>query len=396
MATKITHTSYTQKDGYIWRKRTDGGTISISLQTRNDSEAISRAALMSIRFIELSAIQTPYDHLKTALKSYRDNLITQSQLEALRAIVANASTQQSNLSPVAASVALASSSAVSGHSLESVKEEWSNEIGRNWRPGTRSENLKKADRFIAWASSQGLTMVEQIKKSHISQYKDYLDEVLPAVSTRNVTLAQASSMLKFCCVQRDYIERNPCDGLAYKIGKSTTEKAAVADDDMSALKQTTGYTGNSMMKWAIEILAHTGMRIGELQQLTKSDYRVIAGVKVISLNEEDGKRLKTSSSKRNIPLCEKLLDMGIWDAKPVFNKLTSKDWSNRIGRLLTSVGSKATAHSFRVTVSDKLRDSGVQDSTRYFILGHASDVESDRVYRTHDPLIQMKEAVDLL
>ncbi len=54
---KIEHTSYTDENGYVWRKRCQSGMISISIKTREPQEALQRATRMHLRFLELEKAQ---------------------------------------------------------------------------------------------------------------------------------------------------------------------------------------------------------------------------------------------------------------------------------------------------------------------------------------------------
>lgn len=54
--TKITYVSYTEKNGFVWRKRTQGSLISISLQTRNSNGAHQRSLYITLRFYELEKV----------------------------------------------------------------------------------------------------------------------------------------------------------------------------------------------------------------------------------------------------------------------------------------------------------------------------------------------------
>lgn len=54
MRTKISDCSYTDRNGYTWRKRYKNSTINIVLKTRDHNEALKNATLMTMKFLEYS------------------------------------------------------------------------------------------------------------------------------------------------------------------------------------------------------------------------------------------------------------------------------------------------------------------------------------------------------
>ncbi|EBL9716403.1 hypothetical protein DOP33_24710 [Salmonella enterica] len=146
--------------------------------------------------------------------------------------------------------------------------------------------------------------------------------------------------------------------------------------------------------WANVLMFYTGMRVSELQQITKNDYVEIEGIKCISINTyEEGKSTKTESSKRNIPICDALLALNVWEEKPVMkNGLNSI--MDKISKAYKVIGLKRSSHCYRHSMSNRLRDTDTDDSTRAFILGHAAHGITDRVYITRLPLVKMQKALN--
>ncbi|MGK3224017.1 hypothetical protein ACCW94_02855 [Enterobacter soli] len=75
MSTQVIHTSYTEKAGYVWRKRYASNTLSVALHTKSPAEATRRSASLSIRFMQLETLAVPFVAMREAIKAYRDELM---------------------------------------------------------------------------------------------------------------------------------------------------------------------------------------------------------------------------------------------------------------------------------------------------------------------------------
>src|SRR5665213_3176731 len=63
--------------------------------------------------------------------------------------------------------------------------------------------------------------------------------------------------------------------------------------------------------WVPLIALHSGMRLGEILQLMKSDVKEENGIWYFDVNKGEGKSLKTASSKRRVPIHRSLIDLGL-------------------------------------------------------------------------------------
>jgi integrase len=134
----------------------------------------------------------------------------------------------------------------------------------------------------------------------------------------------------------------------------------------------------------------TGMRLGEIAQLTTDDVRKVHGVWIFEVHDRGGNSLKTNASRRRVPVHNLLIDLGLVhhrqcliDAgehrlfprlEPASDGFESSAFSKRFARYLTKIGVKSdrrvSFHSFRHTMKDMLRAAGVQESVQREILGH--------------------------
>lgn len=415
MSTKIEHTSYTEKAGYVWRKRFASKTLSIALQTSEYGEALPRAAAMSIRFIELSSAGVPFEAMHLTMKAFRDEHVKQFKLARFSAIrdglnatstftfspeapqepVSIQPTQSPTFDDKIAHAALQRELAtVAGHSLDEATAAY-NLFNKEWKEGTRKSALRILDRFTVFCAASGIRTIEEVNKESVIAFKEYLDAKEFTPATKQETLTKVSSMFKYMIDVKEWIVKNPFNGMSYKNVKVVNKKEEITPAQYETVMGLPQVANNNQAFWCMAILFNTGMRIDECSQLTKADYVEIEGIKCISVNDENGKRIKNESSIRNIPINDKLLEMGIWEKKPVFNK-SADSLKMLIAGSFKLISLKRSSHCFRLSLSNRLRDAeGVEDSTRNFILGHTNSTITDRIYVSRLPLIKMQAALNL-
>jgi integrase len=145
------------------------------------------------------------------------------------------------------------------------------------------------------------------------------------------------------------------------------------------------------LRWLTWLMAYTGARINELAQLRKEDVKAKSGIPFIGItsSDEKGHEIKTSSSRREVPLHKAVIAEGFlkWVAKQrdgwLFSDLPAGRYgkrgdaaSKRYGRWQRGeeVGisdARAVAHSWRHRIEDQFRDIEVPDEVADSILGHA-------------------------
>lgn len=151
--------------------------------------------------------------------------------------------------------------------------------------------------------------------------------------------------------------------------------------------------------WVPLIGLYSGARLEEICQLHLEDIRQEGDIWVFDFNEKDGKKLKTNSSARVIPIHSQLLSLGILDyvgslQKRKEEKLFPELGSNAYGNLSASVskwfaryrksfGVDAKGkvfHSFRHTVADHLKQKSVEHIKIAAILGHKDESDTTGRY----------------
>ncbi|MBU1000951.1 MAG: site-specific integrase [Proteobacteria bacterium] len=178
-----------------------------------------------------------------------------------------------------------------------------------------------------------------------------------------------------------------------------SSREGFSDDDILALFGTKEYRQHSFdlpfKFWVPLIGLHQGMRLNEICQLHLVDIRTVDGFWCFDINDgTEDKRLKTSSSRRVIPIHPVLIEMGLLEhveklrcsgQQRLFPELrfgrhgyadaTSK-WFARYKLRCGLVSRSKVFHSFRNTVSTQLKAVGVSLGVAAQILGHALEKQS--------------------
>jgi integrase len=154
---------------------------------------------------------------------------------------------------------------------------------------------------------------------------------------------------------------------------------------------------NDWRFWTPVIALMTGARIGEIAQLRPCDVHEREGILVIDFNEEQGKSLKTDSSKRLVPVHSRLVALGLAELArsratlrlllPDVPKAVAGDpgaglskWMSEryLPRLNLKTRPGLGFHSFRHSLKTLLRSAGVTDSISNHILGHGARSVDER------------------
>lgn len=377
-----THLSHSQKDGYLWRKKLNNRTLSVSLRTRLPEIAKFRAQKLTIQYVRFKELSLPFESLRNALKLYRDRLVDDALLMVLEG--------GSDMS----TVPLTTVYEKAVHPVSEVLEEWCEDNRADWKLRTEKLNRRSVNLFIEWAKKHSIKNVEDVTKQHIADFKRFLDERYQAPRSRQDALIKLQALFNFCIDKRDYLTANPVKGMTYSKVTSINHKTEITPSEYEMVMKTDYVKGYEDLKWLLAILWNTGMRIGEAIQLRPEDFRIVDGIKCISINTEDGKQVKNETSIRDIPISEALLRMGIWDTKPRLGWTKNNAAGSRIAFAFKQIDIEHSSHDFRYSLSNRLRDCDVADSVRYSILGHAHKTTTDRVYKTRQPLKQMLLALN--
>lgn len=164
--------------------------------------------------------------------------------------------------------------------------------------------------------------------------------------------------------------------------------------------------------WIPLVALYSGLRAGEIVQLLKADIREEDGVWFfdITKSEDDGKKLKTQSSIRKVPIHAALIGLGFLDhvkkakgSGRIFPDIAlgndgypSHNWSKWWGRYtaLIKVATPKTAfHSFRHNFKDALQNAKAPEYIARALMGHA-DESVHSSYGSGPSLKLLKEEID--
>ena len=230
---------------------------------------------------------------------------------------------------------------------------------------TRPEKSRKADRLQLnkWLDHP----LHNIPLKDILQYDAYdflteLGEILAKSSIR-VLRAALSNVFVWAGKQRELgITGNPFRGLDLKdVGKDGIPRRPFNHEELHDLFKLDMTQGERV---ALTVLITTGMRSGELRQIT--DTKVKDGIRYIDLTTS---ATKTLGSKRFVPLHDKVKDAE-------FPLQFSPTKLNALVRKVTP-DPTLSLHSLRHTYKDLSRDAGISKENQDFITGHSQgDVAS--------------------
>ncbi|MFU8824858.1 MAG: DUF6538 domain-containing protein [Yoonia sp.] len=230
---------------------------------------------------------------------------------------------------------------------------------------SRPEKSRKADRLQLkkWLEHP----LHSIPLKDVLQYDAYdflteLGETLTKSSVR-VVRAAMSNVFVWAGKQRDLgITGNPFRGLDLKdLGKDGVPRRPLTHDELHSLFKLDMTQGE---RDALIVLVTTGMRSGELMQIT--DTKEKDGIKYLDLTTRN---TKTLGSKRFVPLHDQVRGA----------EFPLNFSPNKLNALVRKVTTDPTVslHSLRHTFKDLARDAGVSKEHQDFITGHSQgDVAS--------------------
>lgn len=266
---------------------------------------------------------------------------------------------------------------------------------------------------------EGDCPIEEVSDDDVMAFNDFVmtTDTIKSASMRKQRLNRTAAAFKYAKKKR-YIQNAYTEEFKFagKIKKNPFLKFTNAD--LRALFESDAYRNHqhqtSSQYWLPLLGLHTGARINELCQLLRSDIKEIDGVPVISiLDEEEGKRLKTEASRRNVPIHSKLVELGFLDFvrtipkgrifphlredpnKPGdFGQKATDDFTEYrrsvgVGKRAGEGKSNKAFHSFRSTFISAMRHAlpdPVPKDRRTRLVGHEYDDTHDDTYNGGDVL----------
>ncbi len=233
----------------------------------------------------------------------------------------------------------------------------------------------------------------KVTRDDVLRWRDAMKAVGKSNTTWNNRLSLVGEVFKRA-VKDGRIAGNPADGLRLEKSRTVIRKPYTDEDAALILKAARKETSPAL-RWSHWIMAFTGMRVGEVLQLTTGDIKADpkSGVRYVDVRPDPqaGKTVKTDHP-RHIPIHPALVAEGFLDFVatirrdgedvPLFPEKGLDKYGRRGGRAWNLVGkwvkkaaqindpSKAPNHSWRHRMEDELRAAEVPEDARDAIMGH--------------------------
>ena len=246
-----------------------------------------------------------------------------------------------------------------------------------------------------------------------------------SVTTINEHLSYLSSFMEWSR-NHGYANQNPFTGLKLpKKVRPRDERDRFSEDEIKKIFAKENYipdtkilSGRYELYWIPLISVFSGMRLGEICPLYLDNIIEIKKRWCINILEEENrsdKPLKNLSSRRIVPIHDVLIDLGFLefvellkkkdsDRERIFQELpfVAGHYNKNVGRFfnqryLVKLGiktQKKTFHSLRHTVSDHLKQKGVEPHFINELLGHSQgNIDLDRYGKGYNPDLIYKKCV---
>jgi integrase len=291
-----------------------------------------------------------------------------------------------------------------------------------WSAKTVEENSSIFDLFLRII---GDSPVKDITRATINEYRDTLlrlppnlnrdkryqgksiDDLLAdssvkpmATNTVNKNLTRIASLFRWL-YRHGHVAMNPAENLTVrKKVRPDQERPAFTAEELRRIFAPREYR-YPYQRWLPLIALYTGARLEEICQAKLDDFKEVDGVMVLHIHTGEGRKVKTMSGDRMIPLHSALLNAGLLEyieekraegAPRLFPELskgrdgygqTASKW---FSRLRLQVGVEGVFHSFRHTVATALKEADVPEHAIAQVLGHAHrQISTGRYGKRHDP-----------
>lgn len=310
--------------------------------------------------------------------------------------------------------------------LRDVFNEWKKLKGHT----VALDTIKARERALRlYEEATGDPALQGITRAMGHELARYLTNLGGASKTASERMNYVCALLKFACQELEWTERNPWEGIKMEYTTETERKPWTPDQigaffalplfTSYALPQRAKRAGADAAYWIPLLGLFTGARVGELVQLQVSDIMQTEDVWCIDINEDNGKRLKTQSSKRQVPIHSELIRLGfldyvrdikdaghasLWPTMHLNKEKPSHGfslWFNETPRhaVKDADGNKVDIpefHCLRHLVRSTMAEANVPEADQDDITGHATRGSTGtRVYR-HATMKKLQAAIESL
>jgi integrase len=255
----------------------------------------------------------------------------------------------------------------------------------------------------------------QLRRADGDAFRAKLLTLGAASKTSRDRLNYVKTLLNYAARDLELIPRNPWEGLDIEF-KTAKKRKPWTDAQVAALLAQPLYTlhvlptqwnaGKEAAYWLPLLGLYTGARIGELVQLRPGDVDPQHALPMLTITDEDDKRVKTAAAVRRIPLHSELVRLGflqyaqrmkqrstLWPDLRLSPKKPAAYFSNWFGDYRKGLGFP-DLHSMRHTVRSRLANAGIQAELIDALIGHsAKGSTGSRVY-THWDSTALRHAIE--
>lgn len=219
-------------------------------------------------------------------------------------------------------------------------------------------------------------------------YKNKRVENPPSLRTLSKKISVFKTLLSFA-VNEGLLENNVASPIKVRGSKnSIIQRVCFSSEDIAKIFNSEPMDIKDYRFWIAYIGLYTGARLEEIGQLLKSDIKQESGVYYFDINKNEGKKLKTKTSVRKIPVHKRLIDAGFLDyinsnkSEKLFPELKAgtsgrltKGYSQWFARHLQKAGicdSSKVFHSFRHGFKEACRNAEIPEEISDLLTGHSN------------------------
>ncbi|MBK5145924.1 site-specific integrase, partial [Budviciaceae bacterium BWR-B9] len=245
---------------------------------------------------------------------------------------------------------------------------------------------------------------QPLQKSEAAKFIDQLDL---SIATKNKYIKKISGFFRWLNHRSDIDIKNPFEGLMLRDNEMvSTKRPAYTHNQIKQLESTLNEIVE-WKKWIILIGRYTGMRANEICQLYKSDIVNCDGVWCFNIdNSKMGQVIKTTNSRRYVPIHAELLALGLLIFVEKQNdhlfphlKLYKGYYSHYFTKWFSGFRRKHRLpefHSIRHYVASVFKNSGVPEQFAGALLGHNNQSITYNRYGKKIEISQLSELISLL
>jgi len=274
--------------------------------------------------------------------------------------------------------------------LQKLIDLYISERSPNW---TKPTKLSFEQKFISMVQQLGDKDITSYSREDFLTYRNNLLSSGLQPKTINTRLSLLSSLLKWG-VRHGYLQHNHSEGMLLKGDKAPDEQRKIYDKyDLKLIAITLPHSKRCPWKYWVPLIAmHSGMRREEICQLRRCDIVSVDNIWCfrVTADSKAGLKVKSESSSRIVPIHPYLISKGLLDYTAGkspdsnlwgFKRFNSTgvfganfgNWYSDFNREHITKDPLKCFHSFRHTLTDFLKQIGVQEGLIAELVGHSSD-----------------------